>query len=385
MKIAMVTPFYKKGSGVGGSVAELAERFAKEHDVHIFAGAAEYLCPGLIFHKVPMLSMSSMLKELSFFVMSAVMLRRESFDIINLHYRPTAISVDVVTSRAVPRVFLEVLKTTGADHMPKLSRRLTFSLKLMSLLYDYPYKKGRHKKVIALSDMSKKEIVRLYKIPETNIAVIPNGVNIKEFRPENRERFRGQIRKELGLKDSDFVFLFVGSNFRRKGLLSALEALSEIKMDNAKLVVVGRERLELTLFLQRAKELGIERKVIFVGEVTTGVGPYYAAADAFLFPTLYEPFGKVITEAMASGLPIITTRRAGAAELIHDGVNGLLIEDPLDIHKLVEEMKRLISDSALRTRLCVEARRSAGELSWDRVADNTLSVYRSVIEEKLDG
>ncbi len=382
MKIAMVTPFYKKGSGVGGSVAELAERFAKEHNVHIFAGSVESLCTELIFHKVPMLSISSLLKELSFFVMSAVMLKRERFDIINLHYRPTAVSVDVVTNRGTPRAFLEILKTISTDQAPELPKRLVFGLNLMSILYDYPYKRGRHKKVIALSDMSKKETVKLYKIPEENIAVIPNGVDIEEFNPENRQRFRRQVREELRLKDSDFVFLFVGSHYRRKGLSVALEALSKIKMDDIKLVVVGRERLELEFFLQRVKELGIERNVIFVGEVTTGVKPYYAASDAFLFPTLYEPFGKVITEAMASGLPIITTRRAGAAELIHDGVSGLLIEDPLETDDIVEKMKRLISDDRLRTGLSIEARKSAEKLSWDKIAENTLSIYRSVIDRK---
>ena len=121
--------------------------------------------------------------------------------------------------------------------------------------------------------------------------------------------------------------------------------------------------------------------VIFAGQ-TREVGRYYAAGDVYLLPSLYEPFGLSILEAMASGLPVLVSRDSGAAELISDGVDGLLIQEPRDVTELSAKLGALLKDAHLRTRLGRQARRTALQYPWDRVARETEEVYERVLLQK---
>ena len=103
----------------------------------------------------------------------------------------------------------------------------------------------------------------------------------------------------------------------------------------------------------------------------------------FAFPTYYEPFGMVITEAMASGLPVITSRSAGASEMITEGVNGLLLDQPGDDEELSRKIMLLLSDQALRKNMGERARPAASGYSWSHVAEDTLRLYyRSLGRER---
>jgi len=108
---------------------------------------------------------------------------------------------------------------------------------------------------------------------------------------------------------------------------------------------------------------------------TSEIQRYYGAADALVLPTPYDAFGMVITEAMACGLPVITTPLAGAAELLTHGVHGLLVNSPTDIGGLSAAMHTLSSDSSARERMGIAAAALMREHTWDRVADRTLAVY----------
>ncbi len=112
---------------------------------------------------------------------------------------------------------------------------------------------------------------------------------------------------------------------------------------------------------------------------------YYAASDVLLLPSLYEPFGLSILEAMASGLPVLVSRDSGAAELINDGVDGLLINDPTDVAEISAKLGALLKDADLRTRLGKQARRAALQYPWDRVARETEEVYERVLLQKRGG
>jgi len=119
----------------------------------------------------------------------------------------------------------------------------------------------------------------------------------------------------------------------------------------------------------------VEKRVVFTGP-TEQSWKYYAASDIFLLPTLYEPFGLVILEAMAAGLPVLVSREAGAAELVRDGTDALLLEDAGDVDEIAGKLELLLEDAGLRKRLGEEARRTALCHTWARVAQRTVKVYQ---------
>ena len=123
-----------------------------------------------------------------------------------------------------------------------------------------------------------------------------------------------------------------------------------------------------------ASALHVEDRVIFAGQ-TRDSWKYYAAGDIFLLPTKYEAFGLAILEAMATGLPVLVSVRAGAAELIRDGVNGMRIERPTDSAAIAAKIESLLKDRDLRRRLGHHGRLTALEYNWDRVAEQTANVY----------
>ncbi len=145
------------------------------------------------------------------------------------------------------------------------------------------------------------------------------------------------------------------------------------------LLVVGSGNI--TDYRNLAVRFMIEDRVKFTGQTRDG-WRYYAASDVYLLPSLYEPFGLSILEAMATGLPVLVSRDSGAAELIHDGVDGLLIQEPRDVKELSAKLGALLKDADLRMRLGRQARRTALRYSWDRVARETEEVYKTVLLQK---
>jgi UDP-glucose:(heptosyl)LPS alpha-1,3-glucosyltransferase len=116
--------------------------------------------------------------------------------------------------------------------------------------------------------------------------------------------------------------------------------------------------------------------------MVSDIQKYYAASDAMVFPTDYEPFGLVILEAMATGIPVITSRQAGAAELMVDGRNGLLLDDPGNIVDIAEKIKTLYDDRTYCEKLGGEARKTAEKYSWDVITGETLKLYSKVVDAK---
>ena len=187
--------------------------------------------------------------------------------------------------------------------------------------------------VIANSHLVKSEIERHFGYPAERIHVVHNGV--PPFDPPAEAR--GQTRRELGLGEDDFGVLFAGSGWERKGLRFAIEAMKAARLPKATLLVAGRGR---------ARGLPRSERVRFLGPVKD-MSRYLAAADAFLLPTLYDPFSNACLEALAAGLPVITTAHNGFAEIIEPGVEGEVVAQPDDIAALAGALERW-SDRARR-------------------------------------
>jgi UDP-glucose:(heptosyl)LPS alpha-1,3-glucosyltransferase len=216
---------------------------------------------------------------------------------------------------------------------------------------------GGARHLIANSQMVKRQAREFYDYPESQIDVVPNGVPLAEFRPDPEVR---QLRRKiLRLSDDDIAVLFVGSGWERKGVRVAVEAVKSLGK-NIRLLVAGRGR----------SSIASGRAVQRLGAVHD-LSAVYAAADIFLLPTLYDPFSNACLEALAAGLPVITTRDNGFSEIIEDGVHGSIVDDPL---KTAPIREALVSWSD------AERRRAARPAILERAShfDITVNVARTL-------
>jgi len=229
----------------------------------------------------------------------------------------------------------------------------------------------RLRAVICNSYMVKDEIKHHFGVSEEKLHVVYNGVDTNLFHP-SLKRHRAALRADYGIADDAPLFLFVGSGFERKGLDLTVAALAEISQ--ARLLVVGRDK-KLERFRARAAALGIGARVHFAGR-QADVRPYYGAADALILPSLYDPFPNVALEAMASGLPVITSTKCGAAEIVAHGRSGF-VGDAFDRDALVAAMRALAS-RAVAEQYGHAARAAVEPLTLERMRAGMLRVYESV-------
>jgi glycosyltransferase involved in cell wall biosynthesis len=365
MRIAFVVHEYNRKFGHSRYVVELAERFRASHDVHIFANRIE-ADEGITFHHVPAVRTNSLSTVLSFLGTCSMRLGRGAgFDIVHAQGLVTS-HANVITAHICNRAWFRAQRAvTGA---PRLRQRI-FEAAVTPLEHRL-YRASSSASVIAISQKLKDELRDLYQRSGPT-EVIYHGVDSQRFSPARRAEARDEVRREWSLLDSDRVALFVGD--LRKGAQVAIEALSRVR--ELKLVLVSRS--DPSSLRRFADQLGVGARVRFQPP-TDRVERAYAAADLFVFPTPYDAFGMVISEAMASALPVITTRAAGASELINHGESGWLLDDPADSTRLAEALERFTEDRALCERVGVTARGLAERWTWDEVARRTLQVYQQV-------
>ena len=227
--------------------------------------------------------------------------------------------------------------------------------------------------VICNSRMVMEEIQEYFKVDSGKLRLIYNGVDTEKFHPRLRGH-RSAARAELGISEKTPVFLFVGSGFERKGLMPAMQAL--IDVPGAHLAVVGKDK-SMAGFRRCAKRLGLKDRVHFLG-VRKDVGACYGAADALILPTRYDPFPNVVFEAMAAGLPVITSTKCGGAELIQDGHNGYVC-DALDTDALADAMRQL-SDLDRCRRLGDASRRTVEPFTTAAMHGQLMEVYNHLLD-----
>ena len=241
--------------------------------------------------------------------------------------------VDVLAS--LERVWrCDVYRAGDGVHRAWLERRASFSNAWQKLfravkrkhrdilrLEESLFAQGGAGRVIANSKMVKEEIVRVYNYPADRIDIVYNGVPLDAFRFS--EEMRAKSRAAYGLDENDVAIVFAGSGWKRKGLRFAIEAVEACGNSKMHLFVAGRGN-KYQFELSRAN---------FMGEVGD-LSALYAAADIFLLPTLYDPFSNACLEALASGMPVITTRANGFSEIIEDKVHGSVVDLPNDVAAL---------------------------------------------------
>ncbi len=377
MKIALVRQSYHKYGGAERYVSYLAEGLLERgHEVHVFARKWDPHVPeGIIFHRVSTLKGPSFLKVLSFASNVKRLLQRERFDIINSFDR--TLYQDIYRAGdGVHREWRKRLLEIAPNPIVRLSILLNPLHLSLLFLEKKIFQENNYKKIIAISKKGKEEIIKYYGVSPEDILVIYNGVDLEEFHPKNRALFREEIREEFNISNGEFLILFVGSGYRRKGLRYLIEAISLLKEEKPLKVLVVAKGKKRT-YLKLVKRLRVKDKIIFAGE-RKDLRKFYAACDLFVLPTIYEPFGNVCLETLASGLPIIVSRASGAEEIITEGVNGLLLKNPRDSRELAEKI-RLTFDNKFREKLSKNARTLAENFTVDKNVEKTLEVYQQTL------
>jgi UDP-glucose:(heptosyl)LPS alpha-1,3-glucosyltransferase len=366
VRIAYVVHDYHRGGGHSRYVAELATRFAANgHEVHVLANRFEAEPHSAVrFHKVPALRLNPLATVLSFPLPATCMIR--GYDIVHAQGF-CCWGANVVTTHICSQAWHEAIRRVNGG-MPL--RHAVFNT-IASSLEQQLYRDTDVAHVIAISSMVAVDIQRHYGcvLPTT---VIYHGVDCDVFSPAVRTQDRSRSRVANGLPDDAFVFLYVGD--LRKGALQCIRAAADVPGCHVLFV----SRSEPALYLKYAQELNVSERVHFSGP-TSRIEEMYAAADALVLPTPYDTFAMVVLEAMAAGLPVIVSQNAGAAELVEDGKQGLILDDPADTTGLAWRMRCLTDSPALTRQMGVLARTTAEKHSWDAVAQQTMDVYRKVV------
>ena len=222
------------------------------------------------------------------------------------------------------------------------------------------YQKGRYKKILAVSEEVKRDLMMNYQVPEHCITVLYNGVDRNRFHPDRRDQARASIRTRWRIPADAPVVLFVGNGFRRKGLDRLLSVWNSARLKDIWLIVVGDDA-RIARYKSWGGRVG-QGRIIFTGR-QSDVENYYAAADLLALPALQEAFGNVILEALSSGLPVIVSREVGAVEVLSGALQEGIVDrpgDPIDLeNKLLALLKRKDDPEFKKTASLVGA-----EFSW---------------------
>ena len=355
MKVALAIHRVRPGGGQDRYALELARRLAPHCELDLLTiGAEGELPPEVTVRLVRAPGRPMLLTAALFRRRAGILARTGRYDVVH------------TVGGALPGATVITAQFCAAEWR-RLDRRAGWYQRLVSAqaVRDerWAYRHPALRAVIAVSQRTAAQVERHYGPLRVPVHVVPNAVDLGEFapRPAGAPRLRARL-------------LFVGA-YDRKGLDVAIRALARLGADAELVAIGGGDRAR---YRRLATSLGVADRVL-LEPPRARIAEAFAAADVFLFPTRYEPFGMVIAEALASGLPVVTSAMAGAAELIRNGESGYVIADPEDDVAFAAAVDRILGDAGARAAMARGARAAVRDLTWDMVAARTLEVYRSVM------
>lgn len=384
-KIALAIENFSKHKGGAESYAvSLASTLTENGwETHLFGKNWDGEPRAAIFHriKIPKL-LPSWTKMILFALKHKKMAKSQAFNVI-LGFGNT--------------IYMNVYQSHGGVHRFSTARKLYtekniffrsikrlligFSLKdkVRNWIESAPFRLDPKPKIIAISLMIKKDFTSFYHINEREIKVIYNGIDTTKYNRGLKERLRGSIRQHLRITDNDIAFLFISYDLKKKGMVPLIEAAAKLKklnFTNFKVVVVGEP--PYPLLLKRVKRLSLEDTVIFTGPTKTPED-YYANCDVLVLPTFYDACSLVVIEAMACGLPAVTTIYNGAAGIITNEKDGYIISHPPHSAELVEAMKALMVPERLKN-MSIEASMTGKKYSVKKNHHEMIRVFNELGE-----
>lgn len=346
------------------------------HEVHVYANRWDWrAAEGATFHRVPMLKVPRSLKPLSFAWCCFHLIPRGGHDLV--HTQARIFRYDVVTlGVGCHKAFLDAI---GID--PERSRDKWFHRAVLHIERKM-FMPGNYRRIITNSNKCRLELARHYNVPEADVTVVHNGVDHEAFSPQVRAGLRAVARAELGLEPDETAVLLVGTGFEHKGLETLIRAAGVLNARKPSLLlrvlVVGGGKTKE--YRKMASDLGVDGRIVWLGRAEN-IAKYYAAADVFALPTRYDAFSNSTLEALAFGLPVVTTCTNGASEILTDGENALIIP-PNDPEALADRLGMLLEEEGLRERLGSAGRKAVEPYTWRRTAEQTMAVYENVLSNR---
>jgi len=372
MKLCIVTHKVATGDGQGRVNYEVAwEAIRRGHQVTLLASSVD---PELQQHsQVDWISIPvkdyplQLVREIAFSTQSAWWLNKhqKEFDLIKLNGAITSARGDV---NAVHFVHSSWLRAPVNLSEQQRSLRSTYQRFYTELNADWEKKAfSQAKAIVAVSKQVERELLEIG-VPSERIRVILNGVDLQEFSPGEAKR------QTWGLPEGVTLALFAGNaQTPRKNLDTVIRALAQVP--ELHLVVAGTTTG--TTYPQLIASLDLSKRVHFL-EHRSDVPELMKAVDFLVFPSRYEPFGLVVIEAMAAGLPVITASTTGAAELVTPE-SGIVLLNPDDDRALAQALLLLAGDRNLRSQMGQAARAIAQQHSWDKMAQSYVNLFEELI------
>jgi glycosyltransferase involved in cell wall biosynthesis len=236
----------------------------------------------------------------------------------------------------------------------------------------------RADKIVTVSEFSKAEIIKYFHIEPHKIVVIPNGVEANCFFQVTDQDLIAQSKKKHHITGE--YFLYLGTLEPRKnigGLIDAYHRLKQGRSDIPQLVIAGKKGWLYESIFKKVEALGLERDVLFLGYVADeDTASLMSGALAFVYPSLYEGFGLPPLEAMACGVPVLTSNRASLPEVVGDAA---ITVDPLNIDEMAAALERLCTDKKLRKELSLRGLEQAKKFSWETAVLKTMKLYEDLL------
>ena len=228
------------------------------------------------------------------------------------------------------------------------------------------------KAAIAVSNLVRDDLIREFRLPGEKVFTLYNGVDLDRFTPPRDDSARREIRSSLDIVDGAPMVAFVGNGFGRKGLRFLLEAWPSVAR-GAHLMVVGADQ-KSRWYQREALRLGVGSRIHFAGAMHD-VTQIFHGADAIALPSLFEPFGNVVMEALASGLPVLSSAQSGASELLPESLQRFVVGNPTDPAEIAKNMTELLeADGVLRA----VARATAERYTWHTYAGKLLAIISTI-------
>jgi len=369
MKLALIRRQFSATGGAELYLQRLLRALAEQnHELHLFAESWEAMPEGVTLHSID-ISATRATRGLRFAEAVQSELSKEKFDCVFSLER--TLKQDVYRAGdGVHRVWLQRRQQFAPWWKKPFVGLGAFHRNVMALEAQ-TFNPQNTRRIIVNSEMVKREILEHFQFLAERIHLIRNGVDVSRL--QNGKR--AETRARFGVKDDEFLLLFAGSGWERKGLKFVLAAFEKLSAHGhcchcvahgpkIKLLVVGKGR----------KPAFVSNGVIF-SEPANDLENFYAAADLFVFPPIYEPSANVVFEALAAGLPVVTSANNGAAEIIRENVTGSVVKEFWRPEILAEAIKKWME----RPR---RVPANAAEFSLERNISETLAVLELAAKEK---